>query len=304
MVSTGLDPRQRRQTKREISGVSAVAILARLGYGARGVAYLAAGTLSLTAAFTADGAPVGAFGAIRQLLTSPFGWIWPILFGAGFACFALWRLIDALYDVDRRGSDWTALRIRAAYVFGGVGYAGLALASGALALGLLTPDAEPGRLLRKSVALVLSQPAGAWLVIVLGLGVAVGGLAFVWRGLRGIRIGDFLPATAGRSAWSTRLGRAGFAARGLALVLVGGYLGVAGWLGRADTARGMAGALAAIENWPFGWLVLSTVALGFMAFGLFSLAQSIFRRIGSDHWHREERPLYGTVNREGDGFSP
>lgn len=268
-----------RETTSAVSRL--VPALARIGYGGRGVVYLAAGGFSLLAALTAETEPVGPLGALRRLLNPPFGWLWPLLFGIGFLCFALWRLIEALVDVDGLGTGWSALRIRAGYVFASLGNLGLALASGALALGLLAPEAKPGRFVRGAVGAALMQPAGAWLVLAVGLATASLGLAFVWRGLRGVRIGEFLPSEAPQRVLVARLGRIGFTARGFAFALAGGYLIAAGWLGRADPARGVAGALESIASRPFGWIALAAIAFGFLAFGFFSLAQAFLRRIGS-----------------------
>ena len=73
------------------------------------------------------------------------------------------------------------------------------------------------------------------------------------------------------------LARAGYATRGIAaLIFYGGlrYSSVDG-----GSTPGLADALKAVQGFSFGWVVLLLIALGLVAFGLYSLAAARYRRM-------------------------
>ncbi len=70
------------------------------------------------------------------------------------------------------------------------------------------------------------------------------------------------------------LGRVGFPAKGTALVVVGGLFGWAAARFDASKATGLDGAVHTIVEAPFGRILLTVVALGIGAFGLFSLLRA------------------------------
>ena len=75
-----------------------------------------------------------------------------------------------------------------------------------------------------------------------------------------------------------RLGQVGYIAKGVALGVVGGLLSYA-TLTADPQKQGLDGALQTILAQPFGRFLLTAVALGFVAFGLFAILQSRYRRM-------------------------
>src|SRR5918998_1104937 len=104
-------------------------VMARLGHGARGVVYCLVGGLALLAAIGSGGRMGGSGGALRTILEQPFGRVLLGIIALGFACFALWRFIEATTDADRRGTEWKGLAVRGAHLFGGVIAVGLAVSA-------------------------------------------------------------------------------------------------------------------------------------------------------------------------------
>jgi hypothetical protein len=76
-----------------------------------------------------------------------------------------------------------------------------------------------------------------------------------------------------------RLGQVGYIAKGAALGVVGSLLSYAALTFERQNAQGLDGALQAILAQPFGRFLLTAVALGFVAFGLFAMLQSRYRRM-------------------------
>src|SRR5678816_1253405 len=76
-----------------------------------------------------------------------------------------------------------------------------------------------------------------------------------------------------------RLGQVGYIAKGMALGVAGGLLSYATLTFERQKAPGLDGALHAILAQSYGRYLLTAVALGFLAFGLFALLESRYRRM-------------------------
>ncbi len=73
------------------------------------------------------------------------------------------------------------------------------------------------------------------------------------------------------------LGSTGQAARGLVFVIVGGFVLSSALADDASRSKGLDASLRTLATQRFGALLLSVVALGFLAFGLYSLVDARFR---------------------------
>ena len=62
-------------------------------------------------------------------------------------------------------------------------------------------------------------------------------------------------------------------------IVLGGFLVLAAWRSNSAQAQGLGGALEALQQQPYGWLLLALTALGLFAFGVFGLAQARYRHI-------------------------
>jgi hypothetical protein len=253
-------------------------ILARLGYGARGVVYGLVGGLALLAASGSGGQTGGSRSALQTLLSQPFGKVWLFLIAIGLLGFCVWRIAEAVTDADRHGSDAKGLGVRGAHLVSGVIYAGLALSAFGLALGSGGGGGGEDQAAQGWTAWLLSQPFGRWLVGLIGAGVMGAGLGFIWKAWRG-DVAQHLALPAERRDWFVSLGRMGFAARGVVFVMIGGFLILAAWRSSSEEVHGLGGALQALQQQPYGWILLGLTALGLFAFGVFGLIQARYRRI-------------------------
>ena len=75
------------------------------------------------------------------------------------------------------------------------------------------------------------------------------------------------------------LGQVGYVAKGLALAVVGGLLSYAALTSDRQQGQGLDGALQQILAQPFGTFLLTAVAIGFAAFGLFAMLKGRYRRM-------------------------
>jgi hypothetical protein len=254
-----------------------VETLARFGYGARGVVYGLVGGLALLAAIGSGGQTGGSRSALQTLLSQPFGKFWLIVIALGLFGFCTWRILEALTDADRRGSDMKGMGIRAAHLISGFIYAGLAISALNLALGRGSTGGED-RAAQDWTAWLMSQPFGQWLVGLIGLAIAGTGLAFIWKAWRG-NVTERLSLPADKRDWIVTLGRMGFAARGVVFLMIGGFLVLAALRASSSEVHGLGGSLQALQQQPYGWALLALTALGLFAFGLFGLVQARYRHI-------------------------
>lgn len=255
-----------------------VETLARFGYGARGVVYGLVGVLALLAAIGSGGQTGGSRSALQTLVSQPFGKVWLVLIAIGLFGFCAWRILEALTDADRRGSDMKGLGIRSAHLISGIIYAGLALFALNLALGRGQGGGGEDQAAQDWTAWLMSQPFGQWLVGLVGLVIAGTGLAFIAKAWRG-RVADRLSLPSDKRDWFVSIGRMGFAARGVVFLMIGGFLGLAAWHASSSRVRGLGGALEALQQQPYGWVLLALMAIGLFAFGLFGLIQARYRHI-------------------------
>lgn len=251
---------------------------ARFGLAARGAVYVLVGGLALMAAIGAGGGVGGNESALRSLLLQPFGAVLIGLAGLGLAFFAAWRIVSALTDPDRHGTSPKGLGVRAVHLASGLVNGGLALTAFALALGIGASGGGDDAAARDWTRWLMSQPFGRWLVAAAGA-VAIGaGLYHVWKGVRGNLLKRLSPPP-DRRRMALAIGRFGYVARGVVFGIIGAFLMVAAIRFDSSEARGLGGALEALEDQPFGWALLGVVAAGLAAFGAFGVVQALWRRI-------------------------
>lgn len=255
---------------------SAYETLARLGFVARGVVYLLVGGLAVVAALGPGGATTGSKGALASLLGQPFGWALLGAIAFGLLCFAAWRFAQSVLNADRLGDSWRE-RLRRI----GVGVSALvnaALAVSALGLLIGARGSSDGQGARDWTAWLLSIPFGKWIVGLFGAAIAIAAIGVAHRGWKA-DFEDRLDGGEAVHAWIRPLGRTGFFARALVLLIIGGFLTAAAWGADPGDARGLAGALRTLQAQPYGWILLAATALGLFLFGLLQFVIAWYRRI-------------------------
>ena len=256
--------------------------LARFGYAAKGVVYVLVGALAALGAL-GGGGPTDSRGALTQVVRQPYGRALLSVVAAGLAGYALWRVVQALRDTEGKGSGLKGLSIRFGYACIGVVYAGLCYSAVRLVLGHGAGQGSDESA-RGWTRLALAFPLGRWLVALVGLGFIGHGLyqcykAFTAKFRRKWKRHEM--SGRGRTL-ATHAGQVGLVARGVVFGIIGLFLIQAAWMARAEEARGLGGALRALEQRPYGPYVLGAVALGLVAYGLYMFVEARYRRMVID----------------------
>jgi Domain of Unknown Function (DUF1206) len=247
-------------------------LLERLGYVARGALYAVMGLLALGVALSVGGGrTTDLSGSLVFLIGNPFGKLVLIAFAIGLTAYSLWGWVRAIFDPLHRGSDAAGYAARLGFVTSAVSYAAIVI----FALQILGGSGgASGDSTQKTIASVLTHPAGGWLTILIGLVAAGIGVGQWVEAYRATFKGDLKGAemsTAERDL-AIGFGRFGMAARGVSFLIIGWFVIQAGIHHDAGQAQGFGGAFAFLLGQPFGRVVLGIVALGFVALGLHSFA--------------------------------
>jgi len=253
-------------------------LLARVGLIAYGVVHLLIGWLAAQLAWGV-GASKSAdpSGAMRTLADQPLGKFLLWLVAVGLVALALWQASEAIWGYRNREG---VRRVRKEVTSGAkaVIYAALGASAASVALGSGSSSSQSQR---QTTSGVLAWPAGEVIVVVAGLiiiGVGVGGVVKGVKKSFSEEIDTSSMSPVARKGVE-RLGQVGYIGKGVALGVVGGLLSYAALTFDRQKAPGLDGALQTILAQPFGRFMLTAVALGFVAFGLFAMLQARYRRM-------------------------
>ena len=250
----------------------------RFGFAVKGIVYLLIAVLAVQTALGAGGETAGSAGAIERVGRAPFGRYLLLAMGAGIVGYALWRLLQALMDTENKGTNAKGLGVRFGYLLIALAHAGLAFSTFSLVTGGKESqgDSTPGW-----TAQLMAQPFGRVLVAAVGAMVVAYALAQFRRSYTAKFLKKLLLSemSATEQTWACRIGRLGYAARGVVFSIVGAFLILAALHSNPREARGLDGALATLAEQQWGWLVLSVVALGLGAYGLYMFVQARYRRM-------------------------
>jgi hypothetical protein len=236
--------------------------LTRLGFAARGLLYLVIAYLVISTGRTED--PAGALGYLSQ------GGGKTILYivTAGLLAYGLWRLCDAVFDIERHGADTKAKIARTGAAASAVIHFFLAWQ----AIKLIQGGAgNSGSGASEGASSVLQLPGGSLLLIAGGIILVATGIYQLIKAAKGSYLKHLEPRIAAQP-WAKWTGRFGYAARGIVFLITGAFIANAGFGEQANEAGGMAEALSWLDN-PWDMIV----ALGLFAFGLFSLIEARYR---------------------------
>lgn len=260
-------------TARQASDHPALETAARVGYAVSGLLHLLIGWIALQVAWGMGGAGKNAdqSGALQSLAGNGAGklalWVGVI----GFLGLGLWQLADVAFG--HPGSDKDAWMGKVKAFSKAVVYLALAWTTFRFASGGSSDSKSQTMDLTQTL---MSKPGGQWLVGLVGLVVIGVGVYHVWKGATEGFLRDLEedPGT-----WAVRAGVVGYIAKGVALAVVGGLFVLAAVHANPKEAKGLDGALRTLKDQPFGPGLLTAVALGIAAYGIYSFSRARHARV-------------------------
>ena len=249
----------------------------RAGYVAKGVLYGLIGVIAIQVPLDLEDQPEDRHGALRLVGQQPLGEFLLLALAAGLAGYALWRLVQGIFDTEDDGTDPKGLAKRGSYLARAVLYGFFAFSAFALVAGLGSSGGNE----QKEAATAFDLPLGRWLVAAVGLGFLGAGVYNGYRSLtkdfrKHLREHEVSPKVHG---WVIAFGVVGHAARAVVLGLIGIFLVRAAWEYDPSEAKGIDGALRTLAEAPYGPALLFAVGAGLIAYGAFCLVQARYREV-------------------------
>lgn len=264
-----------QEAARRSDGGDWLDIAARIGLVAYGVVHLVIAWLALQLAFGDRQGSPSSSGAISELAQQPFGkaLVWAV--AVGMFLLVVWQGIEAAAGHrDEDGNKRTGKRLLSAgkaAVYGAIGVSAVKVAAGSGSSGKSSEQQTDSMTAR-----VMELPAGQLLVGAVGVGILAVGIAFAVRAWTE-KYAKHLDAEGKSGNTGTAylwFGKAGYAAKGVALAVVGSLFCYAALTHDPDESGGLDQALQEVLDKPFGPVLLGVIAVGIGCYGLFCLARA------------------------------
>jgi len=250
--------------------------LARLGYAIKGLIYITIGLLAIQGALGRGKTPADQLGAIRTFSQLPFAHVllWVVLIG--LISYSLWGIIRAVMDPFHKGTDTAGLLARGGYLVSAATYATFVLPTYHLIMGAGSSGSNQTQLLAK----IMSMPFGRLIVGVVGVAAIAAGLYQCYLGIQSKFEKQFktYALTAENYRIAIQMGRFGTIARGIVFAIVGFFFFLAAYYASPGRAQGIDGALDYLDKQPYGLWLMGIVAVGLIAFGIYSVMTAAWFR--------------------------
>ena len=272
-----------KETGEEVAYSPLMETLARIGFGARGLIYFVMGVIDVQVATGAAHAPADQQGALAAISAQPVGKILLLIVLVGLVGYTLWGLIRVIFDPLHLGKDAKGFVQRlwfltSAFTYGSLIFPTYNLLNGS---GGSAQNGQQTAQTQQSVTPLLSSTGGQWLVGILGL-ISLGiGFGQVFQGLsrKFDKQFELYRLNPRQRVWIRRLGRFGTVARGITFGLIGAFLIISAVRADPSQAQGIDGALLKLAQLPYGPWLLGIVAVGLIAFGIYSMSGVLWFRL-------------------------
>jgi hypothetical protein len=252
--------------------------LARFGLVAQGISFGLVAVLAIELALGKGGEATDREGALQAIAGSGIGRVLVFVLAFGFGAYALWRLAQVFlgHEVEERGGEtkWgkRVSSLGKAAIYGVLCWAAFSIALGKHGSGNKEQEATKG---------ILGWQGGRWIVAAIALAIAGAALWNLYRAVSG-KYKDSLKTgqmSARELEWTTRIASVGLLSRAVVFGLISWFFFKAAAEYDAKKANGLDGALRKVAAAPYGTVLLSIVAAGLFAYGLFCLIQARYREV-------------------------
>lgn len=268
-----------RSPKRAIRSATThpvVRVAARAGYVVSGILHLLIGYIIFRIA-TGSGGEADQNGALKTIAGTTWGSAALWATAAALAPLTLWRLAETilgLHPSERRDAPEDreiGNRLKA------LGLAVVYTTVGATAVQYAVGSGKSGAVQNAGLsAHLMHSPQGKAVLVVLGVVIVAIGSYYAFKGASRRFCRD-LSVSPGRAV--TLLGLSGYVAEGLALAGTGALVIIAAVRADPSKATGLDGAVKTLAQLPYGTVLIQCVAMGFAAYGCYSLVLCRYARM-------------------------
>ena len=240
----------------------------RAGYAGRALVYTVVAGFSLWS-IASGGEAEGTQSVMERL--SGDGWFVVVLIALGMACYAAWRLIDCIWDLEAYGTDGKGLIARAGMLVTGLVHLGI----GILALTTLGASSGGSGGTQGVIGKIMATPGGIWAIGVAGVLTMCAAVYYVHKAVtEGYR--EDLAANHFTRNWNEVL-KVGVLGQGVVV----GILGLLLVYAALQTDPGQAGGLGAAFEWlrekSYGTVLVTILCTGLLAFAVFCMVNALYR---------------------------
>ena len=243
----------------------------RAGLIAYGIVHLMIAWLAIQLAFGEQEGSASSSGAMQQLAQGTFGKLLVWLIAIGMLLLVLWRLLEAAAGhEDEDGAK--KVRKQGTSVFKAILYGSIAIS----AIRVATGSGSSGGGSDSTTAKLMDLPAGRWIVAAVGVAIIVYGVNLARRAWTE-KFREHLTAEGKSGEAGTAyiwFGKIGYAAKGVAIAIIGGLFCYAAYTHNAKKSGGLDVALHKVLQQPFGQVLLIAIGLGIGCYGLFCFARA------------------------------
>jgi hypothetical protein len=268
MSGTGIDASRAADGARSLSQrlrrSRGYRVLVSVGLVSFGVVHLLIAWIALRVAW-GGGGDASEQGALGTLARTDAGPVLLAVVAVGMLTLALWQTVEAVFGHGRVAEQYDEAH-RTRKRLSSAGRAAVYLALGVSAFRLVAGSGSAGNPEDSLTGRLLGAPAGRVLVLAVAAAILAVAVSQVVRGVRQKFTEDL---EGDRTRLVMALGTAGYVAKGVALAVVAGLFGWAAFSSQPKRAGGLDAALHTVVSQPQGALLLTVLAVGFAAFGVF-----------------------------------
>lgn len=238
--------------------------LIALGLTAYGVVHVLVAWISVQLAWGGGGGKADQKGALQQLAGTALGPILLWIVAVGLIALVVWRLGSAAFGYTWKTDPKKRLAKR-------IGAAGSAIVYGVIAVSAIKTaigagQSSGGTAQKSLTAKMLGNPFGIAVLLIIAVAIIAVGVNDVRKSIKS----SFTEELAGSvSEKIIKFGQVGYAAKGIALVITGALFAWAALSHDPNKAGGLDKSLRTVLAQPFGSILLTLMALGFLCFGIF-----------------------------------
>jgi len=251
--------------------------VARGGFIGYGIIHLLFAWILFQVAFRGSRQESDQSGALKTLAGNDLGKVLLAVIGVGMIGLAIWQAFEAAIGESGPRTK-TAIAERVISGVRAVLYLWLAFYAFKILNGA---NASMAQNQQSKSATIMAHSGGRWLIGLVGLvvlGVGIGIFVYGWKKkfLEHLNTQQMAPSV--RKS-TTRLGMAGYLAKGVAYAIAGVLVVTAAVTFDPNKARGLDAALKTLAGHPWGVWLLALIGLGIAAFGIYCFAQARYRKV-------------------------